>query len=189
MKRSCIKEIRDQTQKCSFRLKALFMVPLPLPLHEDVMMMMMASILLEKAEQVCHQHLQGKAKQTQILQKVREQSTRKRMQSMPSIGLSIFIVEWLLGKSYPAIGERLRPSLWKNSKCADPATRIQQKPIWPGLKRAQPGSDRSMNWQRETYKSHECQHHMASAGRLQQRLLKLYHCFVNAIKIRPYEKF
>lgn len=36
MKRSSIKEIRDQTQKCSVRLKALFMVPFPLPLCEDV---------------------------------------------------------------------------------------------------------------------------------------------------------
>lgn len=32
MKRSCIKEIRDQTQKRSIRLKALSMVPFPLPL-------------------------------------------------------------------------------------------------------------------------------------------------------------
>lgn len=183
-----MKEIRDQTQKRSVRLKALFMAPFPLPLREDVMMMM-ASVLLEKAEQVCHLNLQGKAEQTQILQKVREQSPRKRMQSVPSIGVSVCIVEWLLGKSHPAIGERLRPSLWRNSKCADPAARIQQKPVWPELMRAQPGSDQSMNWQRETYKSHRCQHHMASAGRLQQRWLTLYHCSVNAIKIRPYEKF
>lgn len=136
---------------------------------------MMASIFLERAKQFYHLNLCCKAKQAQILQNCREQSIRKRMQSVPSIGRSVLIVEWLRGKSHPAMrGDRLRPSLQNNSKCVDPEARIQQKPTWPELKSAQPGSDQSMHQPCERYQSQQCQHRMQLAGKPQQRFLTLY---------------
>ena len=76
------------------------------------------------------------------------------MQSAPSIALCVLTAKWLVGLLNPVIGERGRPSRQKSSKCADPTARILQKPTWPELKTAKPGSDQSVNWQCDTYKSY-----------------------------------
>lgn len=162
---------RLETRKAQQDGKLSLWVPFaPAPLCEDVEVMM-ASTLLEKAEQVSHRNPWGKVS-TNPTERQRTK-LRKRMQSVPSIGPSASMVEWLLGQLYPATSERPRPSPQKYSQCADPAANIQQKPPWPELKSAQPGSDRSMNWQREIHKSHPCQHRMSSAGKTAPAIWKL----------------